>query len=217
MAIDQSAGGIAAGRTQPPPAAPGEGAGHGARHGAPGAAMPLPLSREAKRIRDGLGLPMTALPGVEREERAYLHDHSEALNRVIVGEASEAGVWRLLREHLPGAAFAALRERARVSFSPLWSADELEMLEDMGLRDLEAEWKARMAAHPRWSAAAGVIRQENEYAHIWRDIMGGDFDLRGRGAEYTRGMASFQASRWMGARMLLDLLGAREGEPGIFL
>ena len=217
MAIDQRASGPAAGRAQASPAAPAEGAGAGARHGAPGAAAPLPLSREARRIRDGLGLPITALPGVEREERAYLHDHSEALNRVIVGGASEAGVWRLLRDHLPAAAFEALRERARVSFSPLWSAEELEMLEDKGLRDLEAEWKARMAAHPRWSAAAGVIRQDNEYAPIWRDIMGGDFDLRGRGAEYTRGMASFQASRWMGARMLLDLLGAREGEPGIFL
>ncbi|HEV2735918.1 MAG TPA: methyltransferase domain-containing protein, partial [Longimicrobiaceae bacterium] len=218
MAIDQSAGGLAAaGRMQVPHAAPGEPGTPGARQGASGAAAPLPLSREAKRIRDGLGLPMTALPGVEREARAYLHEHSEALNRGIVGEASEAGVWRFLRDHLPPAAVEAVRGRARVSFSPLWDAGELEMLEDKGLRDLEAEWKSRMAAHPRWSAAAAVIRQENEYAPIWRDIMGGDFDLRGRGAEYTRGMASFQASRWMGARMLLDLLGAREGEPGIFL
>jgi SAM-dependent methyltransferase len=218
MAIDQSAGGLAAaGRTRVPHAAPDEAGAPGAKPGATGAAVPLPLSREAKRIRDGLGLPITALPGVEREARAYLHDHSEALNRVIVGEASEAGVRRFLREHLPPAAFDAVRGRARVSFSPLWDAGELESLEDKGLRDLEAEWKARMTAHPRWSAAAGVIRQENEYAPIWRDIMGGDFDLRGRGAEYTRGMASFQASRWLGARMLLDILGAREGGPGIFL
>ena len=129
MAIDQTARGLAAGRAQVPQAARGE-AGPGARHGAPDTAAPLPLSREAKRIRDGLGLPMTALPGVEREERAYLHDHSEALNRVIVGEASEAGLWRFLREHLPAAAFQAVRESARVSFSPLWSAGELEMLED---------------------------------------------------------------------------------------
>jgi SAM-dependent methyltransferase len=218
MAIDQGSGGLAAaGRTQVPLAAPREAGAPGAGQGAPGAAAPLPLSREAKRIRDGLGLPITALPGVEREARAYLHDHSEALNRVIVGEAPEAGVRRFLREHLPPAAGEAARGRARVSFSPLWHAGELESLEDKGLRDLEAEWKGRMAAHPRWSAAAAVIRQENEYAPIWRDIMGGDFDLRGRGAEYTRGMASFQASRWLGARMLLDLLGAREGEPGIFL
>lgn len=217
MAIDQSASGVAAGRTQAPPAARVESGDVGGRSAAAGASAPLPLSREAKRIRDGLGLPITALPGVEGEERAYLHDHSEALNRLIVGKASEAGIWRFLGEHLPPAAFEAMRGRARVAFSPLWSADELEALEDKGLRDLEAEWKARMTAHPRWSAAAGVIRQEVEYAPVWRDIMGGDFDLRGRGAEYTRGMARFQASRWMGARMLLDMLGAREGKPGIFL
>ncbi|MEW5927685.1 MAG: methyltransferase domain-containing protein [Gemmatimonadota bacterium] len=217
MAIDQSASGLAAARTEAPTPAGGPAGAAGARHGAQGAAAALPLSREARRIRDGLGLPMTALPGVEREERAYLHDHSEALNRMIVGEASEVGIWRFLREHLPAADFEAIRERARVSFSPLWDAGELEMLEDKGLRDLEAEWKGRMAAHPRWSAASQVIRDRGDYAAIWRAIMGGDFDLRGRGAEYTRGMASFQASRWLGARTLLDLLGARDGRPGIFL
>ncbi len=217
MAIDQSASGLAAGgRTQVAREVREEAGDVGRRSAASGSA-PLPLSREAKRIRDGLGIPITALPGVEGEERAYLHDHSEALNRLIVGQASEAGVWRFLREHLPEETFEALRGRARVAFSPLWDADELEALETRDLRGLEEEWRRRMAAHPRWAAASGVIREGNDYAAIWRDILGGDFDLRGRGAEYTRGMASFQASRWLGARMLLDILGARDGKPGIFL
>jgi SAM-dependent methyltransferase len=215
MSIDQSTRGLAeAAPVRTPSAAEGpfrDAAGRSAR---PAAA---PLSREAKRVRDGLGLPITALPGVEREVRAYLHDHSEALNRLIVGEESESGIWRFLRAHLPADAFEAMRGRARVAFSPLWGRDELEALEEMDLAGLEAEWKARLAAHPRWSAAAGVIRDRDDYAAIWRDILGGDFDLRGRGAEYTRGMESFQASRWLGARTLLDLLGARGGEQGVFL
>lgn len=181
------------------------------------AGAPLPLSRQAKRVRDGLGIPITAVPGVEREERAYLHEHSVALNRVIVGGSQEAGIWSFLRAHLPGPTFESLRSRARVAFSPLWGREELEMLEEKDLAGLEAEWRTRMSRHPRWSGAAGVIRGEEDYAAIWRDILGGDFDLRGRGAEYTRGMESFQASRWLGARTLLDLLGAREGGPGLYL
>ncbi len=177
----------------------------------------LPLSREAKRVRDGLGLPITAFPGVEREERAYLHEHSQALNRLIVGQSSEAGVWKLLRAHLPEAAYRSLHALARVAFSPLWGRDDLARLEEKDLRGLEAEWRERMAKHERWSRAAGVIREDRDYAAIWRDILGGDFDLRGRGAEYTRGMESFQASRWLGARTLLDIMGARDGMHGIYL
>ncbi|HEV2148426.1 MAG TPA: methyltransferase domain-containing protein [Longimicrobiaceae bacterium] len=213
MAIDQGTRGLA--EPAPAPASSGPLHDRGVRSAPPAAAAPL--SREAKRVRDGLGLPITALPGVEREGRAYLHDHSEALNRLIVGEASEAGIWRFLRAHLPADAFAALRGRARVAFSPLWERDELKALEGRDLAGLEAEWKARIAAHPRWSAVSAVIRDRGDYAAIWRDILGGDFDLRGRGAEYTRGMEAFQASRWLGARTLLELLGARGGDPGIFL
>lgn len=156
-------------------------------------AAPLPLSREARRIRDGLGVPITAVPGVERHERAYLREHSAALNRVIAEGAAET------------------------AFAPLWTADELEALEGRDLPGLEAEWKARMAAHPRWAAATRAIRDRGDHAATWRDILGGDFDLRGRGAEYTRGMARFQASRWVGARTLLDLLGASDAGAGTIL
>lgn len=182
-----------------------------------GARQALPLSREARRIRDGLGIPITAVPGVEREERAYLYEHSRALNRVIVGEPPEAGIWSFLREHLPSATFEALRSRARTAFSPLWERDELAALEEKDLRGLQEEWGSRMERHPRWSRATRAIRAGEDYAAIWRDILGGDFDLRGRGAEYTRGMESFQASRWLGARTLLEQLGARDGRPGLYL
>lgn len=181
-----------------------------------GSAAPA-LSREARRIRDGLGIPMTALPGVEREERAYLYEHSKALNRLIVGEASTTGVWGFLREHLPLPLFDELRARFRPAFSPLWDRSELAALEEKDLRGLEAEWRARMAAHPRWAETAEAIREEPDYAELWRDVLGGDFDLRGRGAEYTAGMESFQASRWLGARTLLRLLGARDSGRGIYL
>lgn len=67
---------------------------------------------------------------------------------------------------------------------------------------------------------ADTLHHELDFAAVWRDILGGDFDVTGRGAEYTRGMEVFQASRWVGARTLLELLRplaaratARSGAP----
>ncbi|MBV9774019.1 MAG: methyltransferase domain-containing protein [Gemmatimonadetes bacterium] len=220
MAIEHSVSGVVDSRATPggTPAPESRGAAPASRPGNRAAdGGPLPLSREAKRIRDGLGIPITAVAGVEREERAYLHDHSLALNRVIVADGVDTGIWSFLRAYLPAATFEGLRSRARVAFSPLWGRDDLAMLEEKDLRGLQEEWLSRMKAHPRWSGATRSIREEVDYAGIWRDILGGDFDLRGRGAEYTKGMESFQASRWLGARTLLDLLGARDGRPGLYL
>lgn len=166
-------------------------------------AAPAPaLSEAARRVRDGLGVPISALPGIEREDAAFVHAHSAGLNRLITAMLSERG-------------HAAAGGGAAGPLSPLWERAELAALEEENLAGLEREWRARTERHPRWAAAARTLRQERDYAAIWRDILGGDFDLRGRGADYTAGMEAFQASRWLGARTLARLLTA--GGGGVYL
>ena len=151
------------------------------------------LSHAARRVAEGLGVPITALPGVEAEDPAFLRTHTRGLNALIGGVERAAG----------GDPHA------------LWEREELPALERGGLVGMERAWRERVATHPVWSRAAACIRREPRYADVWREILGGDFDTTGRGVEYTAGMEVFQAARWLGARTLLRLLGAAEG--GVFV
>jgi SAM-dependent methyltransferase len=177
----------------------------------------LPLSHAAQRVRDGLGVPITALPGLEAQDAVYVREHTRALNELIDGRPARPGVWEVLGPHLPEAApFGRLARQDPPDFPGLWGRDEVVALEGGGLTGMEDAWRGRLAAHPFWGPARACLREEPCYAGVWREILGGDFDVTGRGVEYTAGMEVFQASRWFGARTLLSLLGARGGE-GLFL
>lgn len=174
------------------------------------------LSVAARRTVEGLGIPMTALPGVEAEDPVFLREHSRALNRLIGGDAADTEVSAVLEGHAGGSAFEPLRRQNPVSFSPLWDPTELRAVEERPLEGLADVWRERLGATERWAGAAAALRPGVDHAAVWREILGGDFDLSGRGEEYTRGMESFQASRWTGARTLLRLLGALGGR-GVYL
>ena len=184
--------------------------------GAPAEAGPGSLSEAARRVRDGLGLPITAVPGIESENPAYVREHSRALNELIDGRPAPGGAWGVLERHLEGEGWETLSRREPPAFPGLWSRGEVPEIEGQGLAGVEREWRRRMKQHGRWAAVTATLHGEEDFAAVWRDILGGDFDLSGRGAEYTAGMEVFQASRWLGARTLLTLLGARAHE-GIFL
>jgi SAM-dependent methyltransferase len=182
-----------------------------------GADVPL-LSHAARRVREQLGIPITALPGLEAEDAVYVLEHTRALNELIDGRPARTGVWTVIGRHRSVAegGFERVATQRPPAFPALWSPGEVREIESGGLRGMEGEWRARVAAHPFWGHARACLRDEPCYADVWREILGGDFDVTGRGVEYTKGMEVFQASRWFGARTLLSLLGARGGE-GLFL
>lgn len=186
------------------------------RVAAPRPERPAPLSHAARRVRDVLGIPIVALPGLEAQDAVYIHDHTRALNELIDGRPATSGAWKVLGGSIRDQGFERLGRQDPPRFPALWEPGEVAGIEAGGLAGVEAAWRGRAAAHPFWSRAAGCVRNEPDYAQVWREILGGDFDVTGRGVEYTAGMEVFQASRWFGARTLLQLLGARSG-GGIFL
>jgi SAM-dependent methyltransferase len=182
----------------------------------PPAQAPAPLSHAARRVRDVLGIPIAALAGLEAQDAVYIHDHTRALNELIDGRPAPSGAWQVLSAAAPLDGFERLSHQDPPAFPALWEKDEVQGIEAGGLPGVERVWRHRAAVHPFWGRAAGCVRTEPDYAEVWREILGGDFDVAGRGVEYTAGMEVFQASRWFGARTLLTLLGAHSGE-GIFL
>jgi SAM-dependent methyltransferase len=182
--------------------------------GAPTGEQPRPLSAAARTIHEALGVPMTALPGIEAEDPGYVREHSRALNELIDGRPAPCGPAGVLAGHLDAAGWGDGAASVPPAFPGLWERGDVPALDACGLEALEAEWRRRMDAGA-WAPAASALRREVGFAAAWRDILGGDFDATGRGAEYTRGMEVFQASRWLGARTLLGLVGARGG--GVYL
>ncbi|HYW08943.1 MAG TPA: methyltransferase domain-containing protein [Longimicrobium sp.] len=182
--------------------------------GAEPGARSRPLSTAALRVNDVLGLPMTALPGIEAEDPVYVREHSRALNELIEGRPAPCAASELLAGHLAAAGWEQSAASVPPSFPGLWSRDDVRALDAGGLVVQETEWRRRMAGGA-WSPVAATLRDEVDFEAAWRDILGGDFDATGRGSEYTRGMEVFQASRWLGARTLLGLIGARGG--GVYL
>jgi SAM-dependent methyltransferase len=179
----------------------------------PGAA-PARLSQAAQRVSAALDIPITALPGVEAEHPAYVREHSRTLNELIEGRPAPCSAASVLAGHLSAAGWEERACSRPPAFSGLWERGDVAALDRAGLRVQEAEWRRGMAAGP-WARLAATLHQEPDFAAVWRDILGGDFDVTGRGSEYTRGMEVFQASRWLGARTLLDLVGARG--DGVYL
>ena len=144
------------------------------------------LSAEAARLRDCLGLHIAPFPTPADSDPAVLRAYSERLNRAI---------------------------QSRSGALPLWHDDEVCALEANELSALERTWRQRVERHPRWCRAANTLVPRDEYVSIWRAVTGGDFAVDRRGGNYTRGMAAFQASRWVGTRTLGHLLGASVSGP----
>ncbi|HEU0053760.1 MAG TPA: methyltransferase domain-containing protein [Longimicrobium sp.] len=172
------------------------------------------LSVAARRVNDALGVPMTPVAGLEAEDPAYVREHSRALNELIEGRPAPAGPAGVLAAHLAAAGWADSAASVPPAFPGLWERGDVRGLDGCGFDAQEAEWRRRMEGGA-WAPVAATIRPEVRYADAWREIVGGDFDVTGRGAEYTKGMEVFQASRWLGARTLLGLVGARGG--GVYL
>ncbi len=153
------------------------------------------LSAEALRWREGCDLPVRLLPLPREGTRGALREHTLGLNRLIAREGGAA----------PSAAHPG------APFHPLWRREELAALGSLGEETLSAEWRRRIAAEPHWAPLAAALRPEQDFAAIWRSLAAGDFDLSGRGKDYTTGMEYFQAARAFGIEALLDLLRAADG------
>jgi len=177
----------------------------------PGDARARALSTEARLLGEAIGLPMEAPARVAGTDREAMRQYVRALNDLIVGPGETSPTLRLLRGRVAPGVLADLR----LALKPLWTADELERIERLSLAELEAEWRRRVAE--RIPEAAGVVREELSCAEIWKDMPGGDFDLEGRGRDYTDGMRAFPACRALGVQSLLTLLGAFEPGPRVYL
>lgn len=169
------------------------------------------LSGEARLLAEGLGLPISALPGGPVDDREALRQYVRALNDLIVGPSETSPTSKLLRALLPAAGGEAFGAAGlRLALAQLWDRAELDGIEGLSLAELEAEWKRRVAE--RMPRLAGLVHDDAGYAAFWRDMPGGDFDSDGRGKDYTAGMRAFPACRALGVQSLVELIGA--GEPG---
>lgn len=156
----------------------------------PGAAWGPQLSAAAERYRDHLGLPLRVLP--TPRELPVLLERSGGLARTVAGWLAETRDGR----PLPCA---------------LWSRDELRRLARCGPGELAEEWRRRVRDHSFWGPLHRNLRRGCDHAAAWTSLPGGDFDVDGRGEDYTSGIGAFHAARWSGSQALLRLMGALTG------
>ncbi|HVG07091.1 MAG TPA: methyltransferase domain-containing protein [Thermoanaerobaculia bacterium] len=171
------------------------------------------LSAEASRLR-GLGLPIRLLPMPREGTRAALREYTLSLNQIIAGLPSHPRVWSFVQHHLPADRAAEFEPLFKAHFHPLWTQDELNSLDE---REIHQEWRRRAGRMARWSPAFRAIRQDREFSEVWRSLEAGDFDVSGRGKDYTAGMQYFQAARAFGVECLLELLGLHANRGGLYL
>lgn len=174
------------------------------------------LSTEARLLAEATGLPIAAPAPVAGTDREAMRQYVRALNDLIVGPGPNSPTLRLLHGRVTPDALAGLGAAdLRLALAPLWDADELDVLERLTPAELEAEWRRRAAE--RLPRAAAVVRDGVDNAAFWKDMPGGDFDTGGRGVDYTDGMRAFPACRALGVQALLELLGAFEPGPRVYL
>jgi SAM-dependent methyltransferase len=163
------------------------------------------LSAETERLREGFGLPIRLLPLPREGTRGALREYTLGLNRLISGQA--ARVWPLLARHLPPDCVPELEPLFKARFRPLWQREEMADLRARDARSLSEEWHRRIDADVYWGALSGALRDDQDFAAIWGSLSVGDFDVDGRGKDYTTGMEYFQAARSFGIETLLELFG----------
>lgn len=171
------------------------------------------LSAEADRLRQGLGLPIRLLPMPREGTHASLREYTLSLNQIIAGQVSHPQVWSFVRRHLPAERAAEFEPLFKAQFHPLWDLEELQRFNG----DLQDEWRRRAGRLAHWSPAYRAIRQDRDLSEVWRSLQTGDFDVSGRGKDYTAGMQYFQAARALGIECLLELLGLHANRGGIYL
>ena len=172
------------------------------------------LSAEMSRLRDGLGLPVRLLPTPREGTRDALREYTLSLNQIIAGQASHPQVWSFVQHHLPEDRAAEFEPLFKAHFHPLWTREELDRMDGEGLHQ---EWRRRANRLARWSPASRAIRQDRDFSEVWRSLETGDFDVSGRGKDYTAGMQYFQAARAFGVECLLELLGLHSHRGGLYL
>ncbi|HWM89195.1 MAG TPA: hypothetical protein VN493_00360 [Thermoanaerobaculia bacterium] len=171
------------------------------------------LSVEAGRLRDGLGLPVRLLPMPREGTREALREYTLSLNQIIAGEVSHPRVWSFVQHHLPAERAAGFEPLFKAQFHSLWTPEELREVGE----GLHEQWRRRAGRQARWSPAWRTIRQDRDVSEVWRSLEAGDFDVSGRGRDYTAGMQYFQAARAFGIECLLELLGLHANRGGIYL
>ena len=199
------------------PRIPASAPSHGAAHHDESRLTRPELSGEAVRLRDGFGLPIRLLPQPREGTRAVLRDYTLSLNRLISGLVCDAQVWALVERCLPPTCAADFEGLFKVRFDPLWERGELEALHSQGATLLRQEWGRRAAESRRWSGASAIFRNDHDLAGVWEGLPVGDFDISGRGKDYTTGMEYFQAARAFGIECLLDLLEQSQDPQGVYL
>lgn len=171
------------------------------------------LSAEADRLRHGLGLPIRLLPMPREGTRASLREYTLSLNQIIAGQVSHPRVWSFVRQHLPADRTAEFEPLFKAQFHPLWDLEELQGFNG----ELHDQWRRRAGRQAHWSPAYRALRQDRDLSEVWRSLETGDFDVSGRGKDYTAGMQYFQAARALGIECLLELLGLHANRGGIYL
>ena len=172
------------------------------------------LSAEAKRLRDELGLPIRLLPMPREGTRDALREYTLSLNQIIAGEVSHPQVWSFVQHHLPQDRAAEFEPLFKARFHPLWTPEELE---GVGGRELHDEWRKRAGSQAYWSPGLRAVRQDRDFSAVWQSLETGDFDVSGRGKDYTAGMQYFQAARAFGVECLMELLGLHANRGGLYL
>lgn len=174
------------------------------------------LSAEAERLRSWFGLPISLLPVPRAGGRRELQDFVLDVNHLIAGRIDRLLPWEALAAAFPAAVLDGLQALLAPRFSPLWSEEESAELRRRGAPEVHADWRRRCRAGD-WAPALGALLDDADLPRIWSELGTGDFDVTGRGNDYTRGMHYFQAARAMGVETLLDHVGAFGWEDGLLL
>ncbi|MES1240784.1 MAG: methyltransferase domain-containing protein, partial [Acidobacteriota bacterium] len=149
--------------------------------------------------------------------RSALREYTLGLNQLIAGQTAHPRVWSLVERHLPAGSAARYEPHFKAHFHPLWSREDLANLKRQEPEGLLDEWRRRAEGREPWSSLSGVVRQDHDASGTWQELEVGDFDLSGRGRDYTAGMEYFQAARAFGIEGLMELLGLHRNRGGVFL
>lgn len=174
------------------------------------------LSTEAERLRTWFAVPLSFLPSPRSRQRLELQSFVLDVNHLIARRVERLLPWHLLEGCFPPATLEELRELFTARFAPLWDEKESVELRQCGPAQVREEW-LRRSRNGAWEPGLRTILDEADLPRIWSELNTGDFDLTGRGRDYTEGMHYFQAARALGVETLLEHLGAFDWKDGFIL
>lgn len=174
-------------------------------------------SAEVERLRQGFGLPIRMLPIPRSSRPEALREDSLRLNSVIEGGVADPVAWAFLDRHLPAPARELVDAAFRLRFEALWDHADLDALGSDSTTGLAALWRRRVEERAPWVEATRLLDEGLDVERAWRGLGVGDFDLSGRGRDYTVGMQYFQAARAYGVESLLSLFEGDGREDRLIL